>query len=265
MSRLTPYFNAQWPYFYARLLVGCVAGVVIMLATLFTGRWGLLPLGASILLFTAYFYAGATWYLKQRLDHAQLAEGVWPLLGLRPQDSFVYVEPGFRNGAIAISKKLQKGQVLILDVFDPQQMPDPALARLRHTAYNDTLLPLSDPRTVWREGEIGRFPLRDSSTYTIVIEQTFSALIQQGDRKRLLQEAMRVLQPGGRLIVVEPVQRSSNRWLIGFGQPYWIESWRGMLEESHFELVADQPINALLHTFHAIKPNRNAYQLQFDI
>lgn len=265
MNRLTPYFNAQWSNFYARLLVGCVVGVGIMSATLFTGRSGFLPLGASILLFTAYFYAGATWYIRQKLDHGRLAETVWPLLGLRSHESFVYVEPGYRNGAIALSKKLQKGHIMILDVFNPQTMPDPALARLRHTAYNDTLLPLSDPRTIWREGEIGRFPLRESSTQAIIIEQTFSALVHYGDRRLLLKEAMRVLKPGGRLIVVEPVQRNSNRWLIGFGQPYWVESWRGLLEEAKFETVGDQSVNALLHAFHVIKPSQNVYQLRLDI
>ncbi len=265
MSQLAPYFNAQWSNFYARLLVGCTLGIAIMLATLFSGQMGFLPLGASVLLFTAYFYAGASWYLRHKLDHARLADGVWSLLELRPHESFVYVEPGYRNGAIAISKQLQKGHVFILDVFNPQQMPDPALARLRFTAYNDTILPLSDPRTVWREGEIGRFPLRENSTRAVVIEQTLSALVQHGDRRLLLQEALRVLKPGGKLIVVEPVQRSSNRWLIGFGQPYWIESWRGLLEEAHFVMVGDRPINALLHAFHAIKPAQNAYQLRLDI
>lgn len=265
MSRLASYFNAQWPNFYMRLLAGCVFGVGIMFAALFTGRWGLLPLGASLLLFTAYFYAGAAWYLRQKLDHAKLAEGVWAQLGLRSQDSFVYVEPGYRNGAIAISKRLQKGHVFILDVFNPQQMPDPALARLRHTSYNDTILPLSDPRTVWREGEIGRFPLRDDSTQAIVIEQTLSALTQHGDRRLLLAEAWRILKPSGRLIVVEPVQRPRNRWLVGFRQPYWVASWRGLLEEAGFEMVADRPINALIHSFHAIKPAPNSYQLRFDI
>lgn len=265
MSRLAPYFNAQWPNFYGRLLIGCLVGGGVMMATLFTGRWGFLPMGASLLLFTAYFYAGASWYLTQKLDHARLAETVWPLLGLRSTDSFVYVEPGYRNGAIAISKKLQTGHVLILDVFNPQLMPDPALPRLRHTAYNDTLLPLSDPRTAWREGEISRFPLRDGSAAAVVIEQALSALVQHGDRRLLLQEALRVLEPGGRLIVIEPVQRRRNRWLIGFGQPFWVASWRDFLSESQFELVDDRPINALLHVFHAIKPTKSVYQLRLDI
>lgn len=262
---MTAYLNARWPNFTLRLVAGLVGGMLLIIASLVTQAWAGLPIGAAMILATAYFYAGSTWLMRQTLDYAKAAAVVWPLLRVAPHEQVIYVEVGQRNGAIALSKNLQRGHVLILDVFNPQQTPDVALTRLRRVAYAATLLPLNDPRTVWREGEIGRLPLRDNSVQAVVIDQTLSALIQHGDRVRLLREVRRVLQPSGRLVVVEPAQKPANRWLIGFGAFAWVASWRDLLHDAHFDLQADQPINSLLHAFHAVKVAPPTTQLSFDL
>ena len=193
---------------------------------------------------------------------------VWQLAVLTRSDELLHIETGMRNVAIEVSKFLLNGRVTVIDVFNPQLMPNRSLLRTRRVAYENVILPLSDPRTVWIDGRFDRLPRLDSSAQVVVLDQVLCEMVQFGDRKRLLHEIYRVLQPGGRLIVVERILSAENQWLSGMGGVSGrdsAEAWQQLLTETHFNIASIEPINALLIAFQAVKPILKPRQLELPL
>lgn len=230
--------------------------------------WASLPLGALIILGVAYLYAATTWMMRCLLDFRPIAATIWQLASLSRSDQFLYVETGMRNVAIEVSKFLLNGRITIIDVFNPQLMPNNALLRTRRVAYENVILPLSDPRTIWIDGRFDRLPRLENSAEVVVLDQVLSEIAQHGDQVRLLTELYRVLKHGGRLIVVERVQSANNQWLAGVGGlSGWhsAEIWQQLLKETHFDVATVEQINPLLSAFQAIKPRPKPMQLELPI
>ena len=259
---LISYLAARWRYYSERIGFGLLLALLLAVVGVLTQRWYLLPFAAFVVLVVAWFYAATSWQMRNMLDAGNSAEIIWALLKIDPQSRFVCLDIGLRSTALSLSHKLQRGTLKIVDVFNPQLMPDPALARLRLVAQAAVLDITADPRSLWVDGRIDQLPQRDQSVPAVVLVQVLSALVQSGDRTRLLQEAERILQPGGKLIVVEPTARSDNRW--AFGAWATAEKINILLTDHHFIPTTTRPINGLLQAFSATKPQPQAEQLHFN-
>ena len=263
-----PYLNARWPNYRPILLFALLIGLALLAWGVVASNLMWLPAGALVILVAAYLYAATSWVMRYLLDFRPIAATIWQLATLTRSDDLLFIETGMRNVAIEVSKFLLSGRVTIIDVFNPQLMPNSALLRTRQVAYENVILPLSDPRTAWIDGRFDRLPRLESSSDVIVLDQVLCEIVQHGDRVRLLTEIYRVLKPGGRLIVVERTQSTNNQWLMGIGGVdgwHSAEIWQQILKDTHFSVATAEPINPLLTAYQAIKPRPRPRQLELPI
>lgn len=257
-----PYLRAQWRFYAERIAVGLATSGTLMLTAVLTTRWWLLPLGALGILLVAWFYAASTWQIRYRLDAQKSAEIAWENLDLDGFAKFICIEAGMRSLSLRLSRRLQRGSLKIIDVYNPQMMPNPALARLRIVAQSCVVSEAADPRAIWLEGRVGQLPQRDESVPAVVIDQVLSELVQEGDRLRLLNEAFRALEPGGRLVIIDRTQQPTNAWALagGLAEPDLLT----LLSARQLTLMERVPVNNWLVAFVTAKPTPQASQLRFN-
>jgi len=114
---------------------------------------------------------------------------------------------GCGEGYLAIEASRWASRVIAVDRSAPVLERARALARRRRVR-----------NIVWRRGDIERLPLRDASVDVAILSQ---ALHHAEDPVRALQEAARILAPGGRVLVLDlrehdqewVSQRLGDRWL----------------------------------------------------
>jgi SAM-dependent methyltransferase len=260
------YLYARWPLY----LFGYGGGTVALLFLIFwsgeQGWWGTAVVGLTLMIGLAYFFAASVWAAHKlydfpnKLDHDLL----FTMGGLKPEDKFVHIGLGLRRSAVALSRRLTRGQIVALDLYHPQLTPSPALARWRALAGQ----PQSDRRIIWRDARIELLPLPDNAAGAVFVCQTLGEFSQHGDRELLLREIYRILQPGGRLLLSE--QTFSRTQLLARGPDALnLEQaayWRELVAATGFSLREEKQLYGLISCFRADKPGGEMpRQLPLDI
>lgn len=84
---------------------------------------------------------------------------------------------------------------------------------------------------IWKRGELERLPIRDATVDVVLLSQ---ALHHAADPARALREALRILRPGGRVLVLD-LREHSQLWVrdrLG-------DRWLGFRDESLARLLGD--------------------------
>jgi SAM-dependent methyltransferase len=265
-DRSLSYLYACWPFY----LFGYGGGTAfLLLLIVYSGQrnWpGLALLALAGMIVLGYFLVASVWTAHKlydppnRLDYDVLFE----MGGLGPEDSFVYIGLGLRWTPVALSRHLTRGQIVALDLYNPQLTPSSTLARWR----SQTRQPQADRRLIWRDAHLELFPLPDNSVGAVVSCQTVGEFAQQGDRELLLREIYRILAPGGRLLLSE---RTFNQTQFVINGPAALtqptaDYWRDQLATAGFKLRQEQTLYGLISCFRADKPGGEAArQLPLDI
>ena len=84
------------------------------------------------------------------------------------------------------------------------------------------------------KGQIERIPLPDTSVDVIISNCVINL---SGDKRRVLQEAFRVLKPGGRFAVSDVVVRGEVPAAVRRSMELWVGCVAGALEESEFKAL----------------------------
>jgi hypothetical protein len=158
------------------------------------GRWWLVVVALAALLVLAYFFTMSLWSANEQFNrrHSLPATVIFELGQIQPTDDVIYVGLGLRDTPIRLSRRLTRGQVQAVDVYNPQLAPGAVLARQRRPLPN---VP-PDPRLIWLEGSIGLLPLPDNSAHIVACSYTLVELWQHGDRQ-LRPYACRAPSTGG--------------------------------------------------------------------
>lgn len=265
LSGTLNYIYAHWPMF-----AGLYGGIIFMLLTvgysLDRGWFSFVPLATAVCLVLGYLFGSAVWHGYQLYDLAGLRPYslLFDMGTLLPENNLVYVDVGLRQRPIALSRRLTTGRVVVVDIYTPQWMPAPSLARWRQQWQH----PPADPRLNWRDGRIDLLPLPDNSVEAVMLCQICSEIWQDGDRLLLLREVWRVLKPNGRLLFAEP-SRTQSAWIAhGLGAlalptPAY---WHNLLAEANFRTAREQDINGHIYCMVARKPaSSEGQQLAFDL
>lgn len=255
---LLRYIRVRWTI-YAGLAVGALVALVLVVVGVETTSWALALVGLASLLTLVYFVTTSLWAAYEQFVRRETmpVRTLFELGQIHPTDEFVYVGLGIRDTPTHLSRRLTRGHIQAIDVYNPQLTPRAVLARERRP-----LPALSDPRLTWLEGSIDLLPLPDHSVVLLLTSYTLVEFWQHGDRELLLREIYRVLQPGGHLVLAEPV-RSRTQWLMVGPAALRLPTptyWRRMLRSVGFSLNREKDVGGYYHCFRAEKPLPGAVQ-----
>jgi ubiquinone/menaquinone biosynthesis C-methylase UbiE len=241
---------------------------VLLVFALDQEQWALLVVALPLFAILAYFFLAAVWNAYQLHDvRAQRTADMFFQLGqLEPRARFAHVGMGLRRTPVQLARRLTGGHLTVIDVYNPQLAPDPALARARIPAGSPQLPP-PDPRLQWRDGQIDLLPLPDGSVPLVTVDRALGHLWEEGDRLLLLREIKRILAPGGKLLIAEEARTKSAFLAWGpqvLRQPP-LDYWRALLLEAGFHIRKETDVRGLIHYFVAEKPRIGELeQLTFD-
>jgi ubiquinone/menaquinone biosynthesis C-methylase UbiE len=259
------YILANWPRF-ALLYLSMVGALIIIGLSAMHGWLSFVPLATAVFLILIYFIGAGIWEARQRYDF----DGIIPHhvlfdMGQLPAtERFAYIDLGLQRQVIGLSRRLTTGQIIVIDIYNPQWIISPWLVRWR----NQEPPPPSDPRLSWREGSLNLLPLPDESINTVMLCHVAGEFWQEGDRIALLKEVYRVLKPQGQLLLAESV-RSQTNWLIrglaAFSLPT-ATYWRTLLQKSGYRIRSEKSVSGLSYCIRAQKPTpAEAQQLSFKL
>jgi len=213
-----------------------------------------------------YFLLANTWAAHLQFDRTGLRPHLvlFEMARLRPSDHLVYIDLGLRRRPLGLSHYLTTGHITVVDIYNPQMTPNPALARWRGRVRSHA----ADPRLTWQTGSLNLLPLPDHSVATVIVCQVVSELWQHGDRVALLREVERILTADGRLFFAENI-RSQTTWLTSGLMAFSIPTtdyWRSLLQDAGFIPTHEQTLGGLIRCFAATKQSaRQVQQLAFNL
>lgn len=255
----------HWPR-YLFLYGGGFALVIVATATAAERDWwAVVALAVAALLVLGYFFGASLWAAREQYDRREQepAHVLFRMGQLGPADDFVHVGLGRRHTAVRLSRRLMSGHLTVVDVYNPQLMPARPLARARLALHRLD----ADPRLTWLEGSIDLLPLPDHSARAVTMNRVLSELWQHGDRVLLMSEIYRVLRPGGRLLLAEPV-RTQTSWLVWGPAALRLQPlpyWQRLFQKAGFHLKKEETVHGLVHFFALQRPEPGEMQqLTFD-
>ena len=253
LSGTRHHLQTHWPAYFA-LYGGLVAAMILLGAGLASGWYAFVPFALAILLVAGYFLVAALW----TVHHLHDGPGPRPIevlidyAQLRPEERVDCIDLGQRASAVHIAQRLTAGQVMVVDVHNPQSNPGAPLRRARARARK----PGPDPRLDWIDGSIRLLPLPDRSVRLVFMNQILSEFWLPEERAELLEEVRRVLVPEGRLLLAERNRGRSNLLFTGLVTSSWptAESWRAALIKADFRIQREESLRGLLYCVRADKP-----------
>lgn len=245
------YIRNRWPTF----LLGYGGGITILLIILFAsldqGWFGFVNIAFAGLLVFFYFLIASLWAVHKLYDGSDIIDQVIEVGDLVPEQKVVYIDLGLKKTAVALSRQLTTGRVVVIDVYNPQLTP----ARWLSRATQRVEQPEEDPRIEWKGGSVDLLPLPDQSAPAVVMLMTASEFWQEGDRVHLLNEIFRVITDDGSLLIVERVRTLTN-WLVMGPAALRIPNasyWRTLLAKAGFTITHEKGYHDMSCIFAAEK------------
>jgi SAM-dependent methyltransferase len=226
-------FQYNWPFYVAALLLS-VTGVVVLL-TVELAWWIRVGLGAAI--FMATFWAVASLAVSHYVyDRSGLYEFDW-LNSLLPQPPAVWINihAGLDETSGLLAQQFPAARWQILDIYDPAQMTEPAIKRARY--LTSAALPATS-------ANFRALPLDTNSCEVIFVIFAAHELRAEEVRRLFFGELHRVLQPQGKVILVEHLRDLPNFFAFGPGAWHFLplSVWRRNAQAAHFTVAREQKL-----------------------
>jgi SAM-dependent methyltransferase len=240
------YLAAHGPAFFGRVGAGFLLSASLLLLALTIDQWGLVLIALAVLFLVMYFALSCLWAIYLRFDKGESAPDqiIIRLGGIAAGDMITMIDLGERRLAIDLSRHLSTGRITVADIYNPQIFDRPYIKRWRQ------ILPVAveDRRLIWSVGTFNLLPIQDSCQDAVILFGVLSELVQDGDRKLLLGEVYRILRPGGRIIVAEPISSLTNRLLMGWGASHFkpVNHWLRMLDRANYLRLKKIKINDVI-------------------
>lgn len=198
----------NWPIFAAILIFGVAALVSsAFLAAPWHWLFVVAGAGAFILLFNIVLASFMVYDFGRRREYDRLAD----LAHLSEANVVIDVTCGKLRGTQGMLSRFSRGHYFVLDIYDPEKMPDAALRRAR--ALGPPLA--SDRRVYRRSAKVDGLPIPHNWADVVYCSFSLHELQSVDDRRKIFAEFGRILKPNGKLLIAE----HSRDWLnfLAFG------------------------------------------------
>jgi SAM-dependent methyltransferase len=251
---VTGYIQYHWPQFFG-LYSGLVLAVLIIGLGLALKWYSLIPFAIAISLIALYLLTTSLWVVRKLYGDPEEtpAKLLVTMSQLQPEEKVGCIDLGIRETPRFIAQFLTIGEIVVIDVFNPQSNPGSALRRAR----NHSQRPSFDPRINWVDGSVDLLPLSNHTVSAMYLNEVLSEYWLPGERERLLAEVWRVLIPEGRLLIAERVRTQTNLFYTGLQTSSWstISDWRSLLATTDFIIQREEVRHGLMYFVRAKKPS----------
>jgi SAM-dependent methyltransferase len=186
---------------------GFVLGAVMLALLVFDWpplvRW----IGAAVLICGAFWYTGSLIVSHYVYDRSPLSEWRWLAHAFAsPPLRWVHIHAGFDETRGLLAEIFPRANGTALDVYHPGKMTEPSIRRARK---------LSPAVAV--PSRLDALPLREESCDAVFLIFAAHEIRNRRARECFFAELSRVLQPGGRVLLVEHLRDVPNFLAFGPG------------------------------------------------
>ncbi len=188
--------------YYALPIFAAFAGAIIvagLLVSIFLWRM----VGAFLVAFGLYMVVGYAISARSFKTNkpVRLPESLKLLLQLRGDEEVLDVGCGLGRTTISVAKELTTGKVMGTDIWDKIEIPGNSPQR----AYRNAQLEGVQEKVKFRTADVRELPFPDNSFDLVTASSVINNLKGEPDRLKALNEIYRVLRPGGRFFLLEPL------------------------------------------------------------
>lgn len=238
----------NWPFYAAAIAVVAIAPPVIQ--QLPAAAWIRVPMYAATGLVAMWLVASlaASWIVY---DRSRLMQWDWVLqaLGFHPS-SWINLHAGLDESTPALRTIFKEAAGRVFDIFDPEQMTEPSIARARLRSPGE--LRRGKPEADEPEHvNFRRLPLPTGTIDAALLLLSAHELRTDEARTALFTELRRVLGPGGRVVVAEHLRDAANFFAFGPGFLHFHSrrTWTRCFARTRFDIHAEFPITPFVRVF----------------
>ena len=220
----------NWSLYIVAVLVSTLVVFLVDVVHPPAALAGLLILGALAAIFWLALSLAVSHYVYDRSD---LYRWEWIRDRVAPGPRHVVnIHAGLDETSLALRAMYPAAEVTILDVYDPAEMPEPSIARARREARSTLESVTADFR---------RLPLKTASADLVTVIFVAHELRTAASKEAFFREASRVIQPGGRLLLVEHLRDGWNLATFGPGALHFFprHEWLRVAGATGFQLVEE--------------------------
>jgi ubiquinone/menaquinone biosynthesis C-methylase UbiE len=217
----------NWSLYVAAIFVSALVVALVVVIHPPTVLAALLILGAIAAVFWLALSLVVSHYVYDRSD---LYRWEWIRERVVPNPRHVVnIHAGLDETSMALQQMYPAAEVTILDIYDPAEMPEPSIARARREERSALASVKADFR---------KLPLQTASADLVTVIFVAHELRRAASKEAFFREASRVLEPGGRLLLVEHLRNAWNLAAFGPGAFHFFprREWLRVAGATGFEL-----------------------------
>lgn len=230
----------NWPYYVGGLIgSGVLIGLVAAVRPASLIAWLLFAAGIGGFGWLALTLA-VSHYIYDRSD---LYRWQWirELVSRGPRH-VVNIHAGLDETSVALQEMYPASELTILDIFDPEEMSEPSIARARREAGRELAIVSADFRAL---------PLEPGSADLVTVIFVAHELRRREAKQAFFGEVARILKPGGRLLLVEHLRDLRNLVAFGPGAFHFFprQEWLHAAQRARLDLVQEFPRTPFVRAF----------------
>jgi len=212
------------PVFAALVITIVVVGMLVSL--LLHNVAGIIILCFGVYLFSAYV---ASMYLARQSEAAHIPD----IFQIRGDEKALDVGCGLGKVTVGLAKHLTAGKVTGVDIWDRMEIPGSSPERAYENAKIEGVL----DRVEFKTGNVLSLPFPNDSFDLATSASVINNLHGDTEKLKALGEVFRVLRPGGKFLMMEPLR--NLRGFFTFSPFAFLElltkdKWTQMLDKTHF-------------------------------
>ena len=212
------------PIFAILSAIIVVTGIIVAIL----GSWlaGFIIIGLGLYIILSYG-------ISVRLAGPRESSSPPEILGLQGDEKVLDVGCGLGRMTIGVAKHLNTGEVIGIDIWDKMEIPGNSPERAYANAQIEGVL----DRVEFETGNVLSIPFADNLFDVVTSSSVINNLHGDSEKTRAFEEIFRVLRPGGKFLLLEPL-RDLWGFLTFTPLGVWMlltkDRWIALLEKTGF-------------------------------